>query len=97
VLDRLARRVAPPSVKRHAAEQAAERERREQAWREEQAARVAEQRAKLDAGEAIRCECCLQPITKPKDTAERYMHAAQVLFPGAAERSEVRMFRDLDE
>src|SRR5262245_57156276 len=23
---------------------------------------------------------------------ERYMHAAQVLFPGAAERSEVRMF-----
>ena len=34
VLDKLARRVAPPSVKRHLAEQEAERERREQAWRE---------------------------------------------------------------
>ena len=28
---------------------------------------------------------------------ERYMHAAQVLFPGAAEKSEARMFGNLDE
>ena len=40
VLDKLARRVAPPSVKQHLAAQEAERERREQAWRDEQAARL---------------------------------------------------------
>ncbi|MGI8974241.1 MAG: tyrosine-type recombinase/integrase, partial [Gaiella sp.] len=28
---------------------------------------------------------------------ERYMHAAQVLFPGAAERSEARMFGDFTQ
>jgi hypothetical protein len=33
VLAKLAKRVAPPSVKQHLAEQEAERERREQAWR----------------------------------------------------------------
>jgi hypothetical protein len=72
VLDKLARRVAPPSVKQHAAAQAAERERREQAWRDEQAAKLAEQRAKLAAGEAIRCACCLQPITSTDDAAEKH-------------------------
>jgi hypothetical protein len=72
VLDKLGRRVAPHSVKQHAAAQAAERERREQAWRDEQAAKLAEQRAKLAAGEAIRCECCLQPITSPDDAAEKH-------------------------
>ena len=41
VLDKLAKRVAPPSVKQHLADQEAERERREQAWRDEQAARLA--------------------------------------------------------
>jgi hypothetical protein len=72
VLDKLARRVAPPTVKQHAAAQATERERRERAWRDEQAAKLAEQRAKLAAGETIRCECCLQPITSPSDTAEKH-------------------------
>lgn len=28
---------------------------------------------------------------------ERYIHAAQVLFPGAAQRGEDRLFRDLRE
>ncbi len=62
ILGKLARRVAPPSVKRHRAEQEAERERRERAYQEEQAARLAEQRAKLAAGELVRCACCLGPI-----------------------------------
>ena len=52
VLDKLAKRVAPPSVKQHLAAQEAEREQREQAWRDEQAARLQEQRDKLAAGEA---------------------------------------------
>ena len=39
-LDKLARRVAPASVKQHLAEQEAEREQREQAWRDEQEARL---------------------------------------------------------
>ena len=46
-LDKLARRVAPASVKQHLAEQEAEREQREQAWRDEQAARL--QRAAREA------------------------------------------------
>jgi hypothetical protein len=37
-------------VKRHLAEREAERERREQAWRDEQEAKLRAQRAKLDAG-----------------------------------------------
>jgi hypothetical protein len=53
VLTKLAKRVAPPSVKQHLAAQEAEREQREQAWRDEQTARLAEQRAKLVAGEPI--------------------------------------------
>ena len=67
VLTKLAKRVAPPSVKQHLAAQEAEREQREQAWRDEQAARLAEQRAKLAAGEPVRCECCLRMI----ESAER--------------------------
>ena len=43
-LGKLAARVAPPSVKQHLAEQEAERERREQAYQDEQAARLSEQR-----------------------------------------------------
>jgi len=71
-LAKLAKRVAPPSVKRHLAEQEAERERREHASREEQAAKLAEQRAKLAAGEAVRCACCFEPITSPADAAEKH-------------------------
>jgi ParB family transcriptional regulator, chromosome partitioning protein len=72
VLDKLAKRVAPPSVKRHLAEQEAERERREQAWRDEQAARLHAQRAKLEAGEPIRCECCLRPIDSAAEAVEKH-------------------------
>src|SRR5262249_36079507 len=50
VLSKLAKRVAPPSVKQHLAAQEAEREQRERAWRDEQGARLAEQRANLAAG-----------------------------------------------
>jgi hypothetical protein len=72
VLDKLAARVAPASVKRQLAEREAERERREQAWRDEQAAKLREQRAKLEAGEPIRCECCLRPIETAADAAEKH-------------------------
>jgi hypothetical protein len=72
VLAKLAKRVAPPSVKQHLAEQEAERERREQAWREQQAAKLAEQRAKLAAGEPVRCACCFEPIEAADDAAERH-------------------------
>lgn len=71
VLDKLARRVAPPSVKRHLAEKAAERERREREWRDRHAAKLQEQRAKLAAGEPVRCACCFEPITSPEDAAEK--------------------------
>jgi ParB/RepB/Spo0J family partition protein len=71
VLDKLAKRVAPPSVKQHRAEQEAERERRERAWRDEQASRVREQREKLAAGKPIRCECCLRMIESADDAAEK--------------------------
>ena len=72
VLAKLAKRVAPPSVKRHVAEQEAERERREQTWRDEQAAKLAEQRERLAAGEAVRCACCFEPITSPDEAAEKH-------------------------
>jgi ParB/RepB/Spo0J family partition protein len=72
VLAKLTKRVAPPSVKQHLAEQEAERERREQAWRDQQAAKLAEQRAKLAAGEAVPCACCFEPITSPDDAAEKH-------------------------
>jgi ParB/RepB/Spo0J family partition protein len=71
-LDKLARRVAPASVKRRLAEQEAERERREQAWRDEQAERLNAQREKLAAGEAVRCECCFEPIESASDAAEKH-------------------------
>ena len=72
VLDKLARRAAPASVKRHLAEQDAERERREEAWREQEAAKLAEERATLVAGEPVRCACCFQPITSSDEAAEKH-------------------------
>jgi hypothetical protein len=72
VVDKLARRLAPPSVKQHEAERTAERERSEQASREEEAARLETQRARLGAGEAIRCECCLDLIATPDVAAEKH-------------------------
>jgi hypothetical protein len=72
VLAKVAQRVAPASVKQHLVEQETERERREQAWREQQAAKLAEQRASLEAGEPVRCECCFEPITAPDHAAERH-------------------------
>jgi hypothetical protein len=72
VVEKLARRVAPPSVKQHEAERTAERERSEQARREEETARLAAQHAKLAAGEPIRCECCLDPIETPEAAAEKH-------------------------
>lgn len=79
VLDKLARRVAPSSVKHHLAEQEAEREQHEQARRDERAARLQEQRAKLAAGEPVRCECCFGPIESAEDAVEKHgtlVHAA---------------------
>jgi ParB/RepB/Spo0J family partition protein len=72
VLGKLAARVAPASVKRHRAEQEAERERRERAHHEEQAARLMEQRAKLGAGELVRCACCLGPIESEAEAVEKH-------------------------
>ena len=72
VLAKLAKRVAPPAVKQHLAEQEAERERREEAWREQQAAKLGEQRAKLAAGEPVRCECCFDLIESPDAAAEKH-------------------------
>jgi hypothetical protein len=72
VLAKLTKRVAPPSVKQYLADQEAERERREQAWRDQQAAKLSEQRAKLAAGEAVRCACCFEPITSPDEAAEKH-------------------------
>jgi hypothetical protein len=71
VLTKLAKRVAPPSVKQHLAAQEVEREEREKAWRDEQAARLAGQRASLAAGEPIRCECCLRMIESAEQAAEK--------------------------
>jgi ParB/RepB/Spo0J family partition protein len=72
VLGKLATRVAPPSVKRRQAEQEAERERTEQGAREEQVARLAEQRAKLAAREFVRCACCLGPIESEAEAVEKH-------------------------
>jgi ParB/RepB/Spo0J family partition protein len=71
-LDKLARRVAPASVKAYLAAQDAEREQREQAWRDEQEARLQRQRDKLAAGESVRCECCLGPIESTADAVEKH-------------------------
>ena len=72
IIGKLAAKVAPPSVKRHEAEQEAERERREQAHQEEQAARLSEQRGKLAAGELVRCACCLGPIESEAEAVEKH-------------------------
>jgi ParB/RepB/Spo0J family partition protein len=80
VLGKLARRVAPPSVKRHVAEQEAERERREQERRAEQEARLSEQRAKIAAGEPVRCECCFGEIESAEQAVEKHgtlVHAGE--------------------
>ena len=72
VLGKLAARVAPPSVKRHLAEQEAERERREQACQEragrppQRAAREARSRR------IVRCACCLGPIESAPKAAEKH-------------------------
>jgi ParB/RepB/Spo0J family partition protein len=70
-LDKFARRIAPASVKHHLAAQEAEREQREQAWRDERAAGLQQQRDKLAAGEPVRCECCLCPIESADDAIEK--------------------------
>jgi hypothetical protein len=91
VLGKLARRVAPPSVKRRQAEQEAEREQRERAHQEEQAARLAEQRAKLAAGELVRCACCLGPIEGEAEAVEKHgslVHAGDCERKWGAERDD---------
>jgi ParB/RepB/Spo0J family partition protein len=71
VLTKLARRVAPASVKRHLAEQEAEREREERVWRDEQAARLQALRDQLAAGDSVECACCLGPIETSVDAVEK--------------------------
>jgi ParB/RepB/Spo0J family partition protein len=71
VLTKLARRVSPASVKRNLAEQEAARERAEQAWRDEQAARLQALRDQLGAGEPVECACCLGPIETSIDAVEK--------------------------
>ncbi len=72
VLSKLAARVAPPAVKRHLAEQEAERERRERAWQDEQAARLRQQREQLAAGKLVRCACCGGPIESEAEAVEKH-------------------------
>jgi hypothetical protein len=72
VLSKLAARVAPPSVKHHVAEREAERERREQALRDEQVARLQKQREQLAAGKLIRCACCGSPIETEAEAVEKH-------------------------
>lgn len=73
VLDKLAGRVAPASVKKRLAEREAEREHQEEACREERAAKLAEQRAKLEAGEPCAASAASAPLTSsptpPRSTA----------------------------
>ncbi|MGH3019339.1 MAG: hypothetical protein ACRDNR_04150, partial [Gaiellaceae bacterium] len=79
-LDRLARRVAPPSVRQHVAEQDEQREQRERAWRDEQAARVQADRDKLAAGEPVDCACCGGPIEAVLDAVDAHgslVHAGE--------------------
>jgi RNA polymerase-binding transcription factor DksA len=70
-LGKLAARVAPPSVKQHLAEQAADRERRERAYQDEQAARLQQQREKLATGGYVRCACCGGPIESEAEAVEK--------------------------
>jgi hypothetical protein len=65
------RRSCARGRRQHLAAREADREQREQAWRDEQAARLAAQRAKLAAGEAIRCECCFRMIESAEEAAEK--------------------------
>lgn len=88
---KLAERVAPLSVKRHLPEQEAERERREQALRDQQAAKLAEQRAKLAAGEAVRCASCFRPTASPDAAAEK--HSSLVHTGDREQRSGLRRER----
>jgi hypothetical protein len=83
VVGKLARRVAPPSVKQHLAEQAAERERAAHAARAEQEARLEAQCTKLAAGESIRCECCLDLIESPEAGVEKH---GSLVHAGRCER-----------
>jgi ParB/RepB/Spo0J family partition protein len=71
-LGKLAARVAPSSVKRHLAEQAAERERREQAYQDEEAARLRQQHEQLAAGKLVRCACCGGPIETQAEAVEKH-------------------------
>jgi ParB/RepB/Spo0J family partition protein len=72
VLSKLAARVAPPSVKHHLTEREAERERRERAWQDEQAARLKQQREQLAAGKFVRCACCGGPIETEAEAVEKH-------------------------
>jgi ParB/RepB/Spo0J family partition protein len=81
-LGKLAAKVAPPSVKQRLAEQAAERERREQAYQDEQAARLRQQREKLAAGEYVRCACCGGPIESEAEAVEKH---GELVHAGACE------------
>ncbi len=79
-LDKLARRVAPPSVKQHLAEREAEREERERAWHDEQAARIQAERDKLAAGESVDCPCCGGSIETAIDAVDAHgslVHAGE--------------------
>lgn len=80
VLDKLARRVAPPCVKRHLAEQETEREQRERALHDEQAARLQADRDKLAAGDPVDCACCGAPIETAIDAVDAHgslVHAGE--------------------
>jgi hypothetical protein len=58
----------------------AERERREQEYRADQEARLGEQRAKLAAGDAVRCECCFGEIESAEQAVEKHgalVHAGE--------------------
>src|SRR3954469_24303338 len=99
-LAKLAKRVAPPSVKQHLAAEEAERERREQAWRDEQAEKRQEQRDKLAAGEAIRCECCLRMIESADDAAEKdgtLVHTGECEQQWGSACNEAEAAHDTDE
>jgi ParB/RepB/Spo0J family partition protein len=93
-LDKLAARAAPPSVKQHLAEQAAERERRERAYQDEQAARLKQQRDKLAAGEHVRCACCCGPIESEAEAVEKH---GDLVHAGDCEREWGSQLDDDDE
>jgi hypothetical protein len=55
----------------------------------EQAARLQEQRAKLAAGERIRCDCCLDLIDPPETAAEKYGSSTPETASGSGEAPRV--------